>query len=329
MRSTYDRGLMRLAVVGIIAGGTALPGCAQIAGIDVTSGADHSNVTLGFDRVSIGATVVTGPQDLTAGMATYLVDSDTDPSGFERVPAMLASGDTSTWTANITDGSPQPLFTLPAGEPTNLYDLGRDGLGDVVAFEHPGATPGVATDTIDTTLTIPAWNGTDAFELYIVGTWGQRSLPVPAAVGDTAIAATFTYGSLASITGAKSLATVTDADAVLALARSTTGKLVGVYDQTGLATNAVTGTIAPVTADTTAMAAIDQAAIGARLAAAVPAGGAPTIAWTVTAALRHRRSATRPGRGSTAARWRRPTRRSHRRSGTRSRRRGCGRRCSA
>src|SRR5512140_1331400 len=104
---------MRLAVVGIIAGSAALPGCAQLAGIDVTTGADHSNVTLGFDRLSIGATVVTAPADLTTGMATYLVDSTSDPSGFERVPAMLADGDPSTWTAKIADGSPQVLFALP------------------------------------------------------------------------------------------------------------------------------------------------------------------------------------------------------------------------
>src|SRR5438105_14701185 len=87
----------------------ALAGCAQIFGIDQTSGAEGVKLTI--QRRSIGATIVDSPQDLSMNTASWLIADDGDPTGLTRVPAELA--DVDTWRAVIRNATPPIQFDLP------------------------------------------------------------------------------------------------------------------------------------------------------------------------------------------------------------------------
>ncbi|MBA3455740.1 MAG: hypothetical protein H0T42_21775, partial [Deltaproteobacteria bacterium] len=83
----------------------ATAGCAQLAGIEETSDVDlAAPVSLQIDRISVGATVVSAPQDLSANTASFLVPDDTAPEGFLRVAAELS--DVNLWTADVPLGTP-------------------------------------------------------------------------------------------------------------------------------------------------------------------------------------------------------------------------------
>src|SRR5712692_7319720 len=80
-------------ILGVIAGA----GCAQLAGIDETTGNGRPVDSLAVTRVSIGAIVEPNPLDLTGLNATYLVGR-ADASGFDRVPATANPGK---WTSKL------------------------------------------------------------------------------------------------------------------------------------------------------------------------------------------------------------------------------------
>src|SRR4051794_25181730 len=61
--------------------------CAQVFGIDETSPPPAATVAL--QRVSVGATVVTGPLDLGASTPTFLAVEAADPSGFRSLAGTL------------------------------------------------------------------------------------------------------------------------------------------------------------------------------------------------------------------------------------------------
>src|SRR5687767_4813330 len=90
-------------VAGLLIAVTAA-GCAQLFGIDETSGGSDAPppplMSLQLDRISIGSTLVRAPQDLTGQTATYYVDDPADPSGLRRVQGVLADTN-DRWTADI------------------------------------------------------------------------------------------------------------------------------------------------------------------------------------------------------------------------------------
>src|SRR5678810_1224784 len=91
-----------------------LCGCAQLFGIDETSGGRDAppppSASLTVQRVSIGARLVYAPQDLAGSMGTYLVPDEAAPGGLNRVPAMQA--ESGRWTAPIAAAAPI-LYDLP------------------------------------------------------------------------------------------------------------------------------------------------------------------------------------------------------------------------
>src|SRR6187401_3637809 len=95
----------------LLVGGT---GCAQLAGIDETSGGTvlpPERVSFTMERMSIGATVERAPLDLTNFTATYLIEDTEAPDGLTRVVAeKLEPG---TWSAEIAEGTPPVLYSLP------------------------------------------------------------------------------------------------------------------------------------------------------------------------------------------------------------------------
>ncbi|MBA3539475.1 MAG: hypothetical protein H0T79_07575, partial [Deltaproteobacteria bacterium] len=265
----------------------SLGGCAQLAGIDDTTGpASPDSVTLSIDRFSIGATAVEAPLDLTGLTATYLELDPEDPTGFRRTPAELA--DPMTWAATIPEGTPSVLFTMPdlPTPTTRLYALGQRTLRVLqIVAEHPAPTPPPDGATIAAAVTLDAaFTGAENFVFYTAGAWSQRPFIAPI-VGDATLTQTFPYAEATSLVG-RPLEKITAADAVLVL-KYVGATLTGVldlpgFDQTG--TDTVAGTIVATAADQTVDVPVVPTAIANRFGAGRPAVAGLAMNWGMTAA---------------------------------------------
>lgn len=262
----------------------ACAGCAQIAGIETTSGSDNG-VSLTFERVSIGTTLVRSPLDLTGRSATYLVPDEAAPGGFTRVAAMQSA--VNTWTAELDDVAPV-VFDLPdvPNPQPRIWDLPyRDLTGIYAVLEHPNPQPAPANATLSVNVTLDAAYSSETLVLYTIGSWNRGNLPAPAAGAMTLDVSAFPFTQLQSISG-RPHDKIAPEDAVLVLRYAGT-QLAGAYEGPGfdqVDTNAITGTLAPVALDQRIDATIDQNAIAMRFSAARPAVSAPQLAWGVTAA---------------------------------------------
>lgn len=278
----------RLGCAVCIAG---VAGCAQLAGIDETT-KDPGTVALSFNRLSIGATLVTTPLDLTGQTADWLVADPAEPTGLRAVAATQAAVDT--WTADIGDASaPSVEFTLP-DIPTPIrrqFDFpNRTVLGQFAIFEHPDPVPAdpAATITLQMTYEAGLYQG-EGIQIFTLGSWNIRGIAeVPAPnttpqIGPVALA----FSSFGSLVG-RPLEKLTAADSVLVLRYAVgTNDLTGFYeqppfDQTG--TDTVMGTFTPVAQDQTLDATIDPADATRRYTTVRPAVGAPSLAWDLRAA---------------------------------------------
>ncbi len=266
-----------------------LGGCAQLAGIDETSAGDGSQpgkVSLTFERVSVGATVVKGPLDLSGNEANYLVPDAI--LGFVRVPATVAAP--GTWSASIMDGTPAVQFDLPedAVPQQRIFALpSRDLLASFVSLEHPDRAPAPAgaTITVNVALDVP-YAGNETLQLFTVGSWNARNLDAPPLGAGMVAPPAFAFTSMASTTG-RPHEQLTTADAVLVL-KLIGNQLVGALDvppfeQTGMDT--ITGTITAVPRTEMLNVSVDQAAVASRYSAVRPAGAAtPAMSWSLRAA---------------------------------------------
>ncbi|MCX5742280.1 MAG: hypothetical protein NT062_07270 [Proteobacteria bacterium] len=276
-----------------------LTACAQLAGIDNTTGPDSSGaVTLTLDRTSIGASVVSTPLDLTTLSATYLIADAVDPTVIERVPADAVA--TGVWSAQIPSGVPSVLFSLP-DVPVPYFRI-FDGLGRNVHApfevpEHPNPVPPDAassTITMNVTLDAPYAAATESLAFYVVGAWGQHAFVADAPL-DLAptLTSTFDYAMATSISG-RPLARVAAADAPLVL-EYTAGALtaaleVAGFDQT--APQTITGTMTTVPHDLTIATPVAPAAISSRFTAGRPSVAGFDLRWLVTAAPGYRAAQT-------------------------------------
>lgn len=259
-----------------------LCGCAQLFGLDETSG--RPTASLVVERVSIGASLVYAPQDLSGSTATYLVPDATDPSGLLRVPAVQT--EVGRWTAPLTTPAPI-LFTLPDyPKPSlRLFDFPQLELKSLYGvLEHPAPTPAPmdAMITVNATLDVPV-AGNERFELLTLGSWSSIALQPPA-VGTTALTQTFPFAMMTSVTG-RPLEAITSADAPVVL-RYVVNELRGAlraapFDQTG--NDTITGTLGTVTPEPFSFA-IDQADVVRRYGLVKPTVGAPAMSWAMRAA---------------------------------------------
>lgn len=272
----------------------AVSGCAQLAGIDVTTQApDPEIATLTLDRVSIGATLVSRPLDLAGLTATYLLPNPDAPDGFDRITATVDPMVPNKWVAEVGDTSPSVMFTMPDyPEPiTRILALpNRDLLSAFYVLEHPNPTPAIDPATLSVQATLPTpYAATDSFQLLVVGTWNARSftgaMELPAVGATTFGPVSFAYTTTSRQTG-RPYEAITTADSTLLL-RYMTGRLTGVmegtpFDQTG--TDSVTGTMSTVAATETLSATLNNTTVAARYNPVRPAMPAPTMAWTLAAA---------------------------------------------
>ena len=278
-----------------------LAGCAQLFGIDNTTSAVTPDappptpmVSLSFDRLSIGATVVRAPQPLDPPlMATYLVPDATDPTILDGVPAMQSASNT--WSATIATGTPAADFNLP-DYPTALerqWSFARTMYGLFGQMEHPNRQPAPSPATIRTTITLPSgYVSTESFQMFAIGTWAihgflAAELPAPN-LGATAINTTLAYDTAANhfqaITG-RPLDAITSADAVLVLryvGNQLTGQLVASFGQTGADT--VSGAMAAVAASSALDVTIQPAMPQTRFGAVRPSVANIAMGWDLRAA---------------------------------------------
>ncbi len=281
---------MSCVLPGVVLGG--LVGCAQLAGIDDTTGlVPVERVSLQLEKISIGATVVRTPLDLTGLTAEYLVLDDAEPDGIRHVSAELTMPDT--WSAAIADGTPPVRFQTPDyPEPVaKLWDFPlRDLIGLYGRMEHANPQPAPAGAMVTLRATLPtAFAATESFQLYTLGSWTTRGFAgaeLPA-VGALAFGPlTFPFSSVSSLTG-RPLEKITTADAVMFL-RYIGNRLTGVmeatpFDQTGA--DSIMGTVTAVAANQTLDIKVGPpTAVAQRFAPARPAMPALSMAWYLHAA---------------------------------------------
>ena len=272
------RGLLLLPLVA---------GCAQLFGIDNTTGLDAggSGVTVTVRRASVGASVVTSPQDLTGQTAQLLVG---DATGLTPTTATIAGP--GTWTADIPTGNPPAYFTLPDLPMGHYYWAlpSRAMRGNFVVYEHPNATAPGATSQLALNVTLPAPYAGQTLIVYAVGAWMTHLLTaaeVPMA-GVATVATTIPYSSFTPAMTTITPSRITASDIPLVL-EYTGAALTGVlqaaaFDQTD-GTDNITGTMVAFAQDKTL--AIPLATnLTMRFSAVRPAVAAPTESWSLSAA---------------------------------------------
>lgn len=270
---------------GFVLAALPLAGCAQLFGIDNTTGPGAgSGATLSVQRVSVGAAINKAPQDLSMDTASFLVG---DMTGL--TPQMATVSAPGVWTADVP-GTPSALFTLPS-LPMGAHGLlalpSRAMKTNLFAFEHPNATAPSTTSQISLNVTIPAYAG-ERLEVLAVGAWMDHVLAgaeLPAAMATTCCAVAIPYSMFNPAAG-NPAARITLADVVLVL-RYTGATLAGVlqatpFDQTD-GTDNVGGTMVAVTADKTLSIPLPTD-LTTRYQAVRPAVGGPGSSWNVTAA---------------------------------------------
>lgn len=272
----------------------ATAGCAQLAGIDETTGlVPPDRVSLTVERLSVGASVVRAPQDLSANTASFLVLDDAIPEGFTRVPAELT--DTNLWTAEVPTGTPAVQFDLP-DLPTPLNRVWQFPTRNTKAmfgvYEHPSPQPAPAGAMLTVTATLPTPYVTgQSFQFVSIGTWNARSfsaaeLPVVDTGVTTLGPITFPFTSTSKEGAGRDHEKITTADAVLVLRYNAT-RLTGVveaapFEQTG--NDMITGTMTAVPADQMLTADLQPMAVAGRYAPLRPAMAPGGMSWSLTAA---------------------------------------------
>ena len=282
--------MLRVVLVATLA-----TGCAQLFGLDTTSGAADGGVgaRISFQRASVGAQLVMSPLDLTGQTATFLVADATQPSGYRSVPGVSAGS--GVWTGDVPSGNPIVDFTLPSGAPmgTATRQLWafptRDVQSSFPVYEDLGATAPPANATLDLDVTISAYmDMTEAFEIQAIGAWSHYPLVAAdlPATNATAITTSIPYASFTTLANPP-IPRITTSDRLMLL-RHVGGELTGVFE-TSLdemdGSNAVAGTMQAVAQDQTFDAAIDPGMLATRYAAVRPAVTAPaTMNWSLMAA---------------------------------------------
>jgi hypothetical protein len=269
----------------------AASGCAQLFGLDETTGAtiDPTRVSLTMQRWSIGASVEKNPLDLTGQSAAFLLD---DGAGnFTQVPGEITAP--GVWSAPITDGTPPVQFTLPdvPAPFARLWQMpARDRRGVFTAFEHPNPQPPLPASSIMLSATLPTmYASTESFRVEAIGAWTARTLiaaelPAPDA-GNTTITASLPYDSFARMTGAP-LARITSQDVVL-VERYVGNLLTGIYqvppfDQTDGA-DPITASVVAVPANKPLSATVTPSVYTQRFSAVRPAVTGLGTSWSVNA----------------------------------------------
>jgi hypothetical protein len=274
--------MRRIAIPGFAA---TLAGCAQLAGIDNTTGEGLPGASVEVQRMSIGSTVEIAPLDLTGLQASYLVERAGSSNDFDRVAASDGGG--GTWVTKLRTPAPVVLTLPDVPRPLpRAFAFPNLALSVLYAsLEHPDRSPPPpgAMLTVAAVLDTPSAT-TDSFQVLTVGSW--TSHPVPFDMPDVSeVSITYAFDESTSLSGRAQLDRLTARDAFLIL-RYAGSALIGVaeaapFEQTG--DDTVTATMVPVDADRT----IDvllSADIAKRYTTVRPAVDDLAMRWRVAAA---------------------------------------------
>jgi len=262
----------------------ATPGCAQLFGIDQTSGGDagvdaYGGSTLAFDRYSVGATIVQAPLPVDGLAAPTFFVGDAQVPGVVSAPnAWQSDQRASAVLFHLPDypASIPRMFAFPSPSVHGLFGI----------LEHPAPQPASTTAQISLALSLPTPAAAgESFQLYIVGAWSVLGLAPEVAAAS--ISQANLYTTYSSLTG-RPLEAITAGDAVLAL-RYTGAQLTAALDAPGFAqadaTDQVTGGLTALALDKTLNVALTPADAATRLAAAAPPSPAAAVFnWALTAA---------------------------------------------
>jgi hypothetical protein len=286
-------GLPVAALAAIPVFGTA---CAQLFGIDdTTKSTPPGEATMTLVRDSVGATVISAPQDVSMLTSTFYVPDTANPTQLDPIPGEQTA--TNVWSAQVGSANPTIAFTLPDMSmfPRQWSVPSQQVRTHFIMLEHPNPQPPPMTAMEQVMLTLPTPYVTgQAFYVTVLGAWMQHAmagmeLPAPD-LGATAINATIPYSSFNPLTGSPAAA-IAATDAVLVL-RYVGPLLTGVYQQAGFdqsATMDLIGgavTMDEVTASKSLSATIAPATFNSRLQSVRP-GLTPstlTMGWSITAA---------------------------------------------
>ncbi|MGE5184629.1 MAG: hypothetical protein ACM31C_21305 [Acidobacteriota bacterium] len=275
---------MRVLPVAALVG---LSGCAQLFGIDETSGPKDTSATLQLSRKSVGATLTSNPLDVTSLSATFYT---TDGTGaLVATPGTQSAVDT--WSADVT-GDPAIEFTLPdlPNAYQHLWSLpSRAVRGHFIAYEHPAAqpAPSATTEMISLTLPTPYQAASETFDVGVIGAWSHHvlsgsELPLDQA---TQIAASVPYSSFVPVT-ASPVTRITSSDVVVVM-RHSANTLTGVYttsfDQSDTM-DTISGMLAEVALDKTFSATIDPTTFASRFSTVRPGVSGLALGWSISAA---------------------------------------------
>ncbi len=285
--------------VTVAAYAVSLAGCAQIFGIDNTSGPADAALppggSLTIERLSIGASLERNPQNLAARSASYYVEDAVDTSGLRRIPA-TATGNV--FSAELPDGVAASVEFLVDDAAPYKQLIAFPNRGIKVfrsAYEHPSPELAPGNGGFEVSLTLPDGYVTgQLLRLYAVGPWSYHDLSgaeLPAIdVGATAVGpftVAYDTAQFLSIVGPRPLQKVTSADRVVAL-RYVGGDLtaagdVASFDQTG-GIDAIAATLVEVTRAPLDLM-VNAPANVARLGMTTPTSTSGTsLGWYVTAA---------------------------------------------
>jgi hypothetical protein len=250
--------------------------------------------TLTITRESLGATVISSPQDITNLQATFFVPDAADPTQLDSIPGQQAQ--TNVWSAQVGSANPSILYTLPDGTmypelvvvPSQAVHVHFD------VTEHPNPQPPPMAAMEHVMLTLPSpYMANETFDVSIVGAWMQHTmasteLPAPD-MGLTAIDATIPYAMFNPVT-ASPAAAISASDAVLVL-RYVGPLLTGVDQQPGFDQSPTMDTIGgavtmdAVTASKTLTATIAPSTFNSRLQTVRPGLSPASLAmsWSISA----------------------------------------------
>jgi hypothetical protein len=272
----------------VVAVALGCSGCAQLFGIDTTSGngidAPGPGVHATIQRVSIGATTVTTAFDQAQTMDTLTFLDPDGTGGYRKVPGTVIS--TGSWQADLATGNPVVDFTLFGGRHLWAFPT-RDLHVATAQLEHPNAEAPAPAAQLVTSVAVPAVTTGDSFQIMAVGAWAVHDLTgmEAPAMSATTVAISIPYASFAPMAPAPAIKRIVPDDQVLLLRHNGT-TLTGVFqtsfDQTD--SNMLTGTMANVTQDGTLDANVNPSQLQTRYAAVRPAVSGLAMSWSLNAA---------------------------------------------
>jgi hypothetical protein len=279
----------------------ALPGCAQLFGLDNTTGvavdAPGPGVHFSIQLEQIGATIVDTPDDpaVTHDTVAFLVP-DTSTLSYQTVPATLSAA--GAWSGDISTGNPLVDFTIDGNRHIWIVPT-RDVKMTNAVLGHPNPVAPPDSSVFNLSIAVAGGltgAGTEVLSFLTVGAWSQQGIPDPA-MPAASIDGQLMYTAATAVAGP--LAKITPTDAVLVMRRRMSALLDGTYpldgvfqtsiDQTG--TDTLSGSLTDTAVDKMLSAQIAPTALATRYTAVRPAVGSLALGWACVAAPGYQRGA--------------------------------------